>query len=145
MGNSNKMESERKYLVDFVNSLAKKYGIGVIENLNYAEKFLHEDESLPPEKTLCGKLLRHAKGLRHPASADVDYNPNTIIARLEEKELPVVKNYLQALEAYILGKSYLQTIFPAAAKLLKPIPVTGFAKIPDTEYYRNLQFVRQLV
>ena len=30
MKNSDKVESERKYLVDFVNSLASKYGTGVI-------------------------------------------------------------------------------------------------------------------
>jgi len=141
MENSDKLENERRYLVDFVNSLATKYGKGVIENLNYVEIFLHEDESVPADDTVCGELLNHAKTLRHHASADVDYNPDTIIARLNEDELPIVKNYLRALEAYILGKSYFQTIFPAVSRLLKPIPVLESAKIPDTE----IDFIMRLI
>ena len=139
MKDSDEVENERKYLIDFVNSLASKYGTGVIENLNYAEKFMHEN------KSLCGELLNHAESLRYHASADSDYDTAIIVAKLKEKELPIIKNYLQALEAYIQGGSYATTVFSAATKLLKPLPVSDSAKIPDTEYNREIDFVMQLV
>lgn len=139
MENSDKVESERKYLVDFVNSLASKYGSGVIENLSYVDKVLHEDDKIAPE------MLGHAKALRCLDSTYRENNSETIIAKLEESELPIVKNYLHALEGYLMGKSYFQTIFPAAVKFLKPTPVPDSAKFPDTEFYRELRLVRQLV
>ena len=104
MKDSDEVENERKYLIDFVNSLASKYGTGVIENLNYLDKVLHEDDKLAPE------MLGHAKALRCLDSVYTENKSETIVARLEESELPIVKNYLHALEGYLMGKSYFQTI-----------------------------------
>ena len=124
---SNK-DDERAALVGLV-TLQRE---GVREHLGYVVEYLHDN--LP-----FIDMLRHAKNLSVTNRTPREYvDPNELVAKLTEQDLPIVKNYILALNAYLTGMPF-ESVMKAAREL-------SFSKpMPDTIYAPPGTFSKELI
>ena len=113
---------ERQSLADYIRRSSLAHGNGFVENLAYVEKFLHKDI------TLFRRMLDHAESLKNYRCTNHQLDIDGIVKDMTEQEIPVVKDYVSSLDAYVRGKPF-NIVYEAAAKLsyLKPIPDTIYA------------------
>lgn len=128
MEHSTSMDRERRSLADYVKFCAIKYSEGVAEHIDYVVRFLHDDI------TLFKDMINHAKSLQGTNSIpSKQYDVEKLVEELTEKEIPVVKDYMFALGAYLSGGTSFKQVDEAANRLLNLIPISASAKHTPTE------------
>lgn len=118
---------ERENLADYVSS----HGAGFVENLDYVVDFLHKN----PGNYIV--ILRHAEGLRKGQPNEYMGNASDLISKLDEKELPVVREYMKMLARYINGEVDFHSVKVSARKLIRLIPIPDTARIPPDSVFHK--------
>ena len=118
------MGIETKELADFVTS----QGTGFVEHLDYVVGFSHRDSNYMA-------MLKHAESLKTSHAQDYEGNALDIAAKLDEKELPVVREYMEMLAQYAKGEADFHSVKVNARKLIKLIPIPDTARIPSNSYF----------
>jgi hypothetical protein len=127
---------ERQILTDYI----RKADSAIIDNLGYVVRVLHEDI------TFFRKMMDHAEGSRISKDTGKRRNIEGLVAKISDKELPAVKEYIFALSAYLRGAPF-GPVDAAADKILKliPIPDTIAAEPSSLFYTTNLARMREEV
>lgn len=120
------LESERRELADYVTLQDD----GFVEHLDYVVGFLHRNSDYMA-------MLKHAESLKTSQAQDYKGNALDIAAKLDEKELPTVREYMEILAQYVKGEVDLHSVKVNARKLIRliPIPDTIYAP-PNSEFYK---------
>jgi len=134
------IQGNTESLVDYISTCAAQYGQGVLEQLEYLDRFLHTDTAL------FRKMTDHAQSLRERCTQTNGHQINikNIVAKLTDEEHLLVNDYMHALSSYLTGSQF-EPVQDIATKLLNLKPIPDSAKIPDTPFYRKLALARAIV
>ena len=118
------LSTGRENLVHFISS----QGAGFVKHLDYVVGFLHRDFDYKG-------MLEHAESLKTSQAQNYKGDAFDITAKLDEKELPVVREYMEMLAQYARGEADFHSVKVNARKLIRLIPIPDTARIPPDSYF----------
>jgi len=140
MEDVSRLRRKRQSLADDILSYYERYGQGVMEQLKYVEEYLHNN--IPSVR----KMLDKAEDLRTKKYSNSGQLSNIegVVQSFTEKELPLIQNYMHAIAEYLEGKPF-NIVYDAFGKISRLKPISDSAKIPDTEFYKKIAELRDIV
>lgn len=130
---SMKLDRERQSLVDFIAACNGR----INEHFGYVIDYLRGNDSR------LMTVLRHAEDLPNKFSRNYE-NSETLVQKLTEHEVPIVKKYLSALNDYLKGQPF-QSVREAARDLCFSKPVPSTIRAPPCTFSKELIEAYELV